>query len=120
MVYCLKSPDAILSWTSYDCVCASLPCFVVSFLQSYGMRASSQQCTEAGDVCAICQSEFRDPLALLCQVRRSRSNVFTRLDHISFFFFLRKENGRWNGNGIVWLKQSLHLQKHLQSFHLHV
>ncbi|XP_076126966.1 E3 ubiquitin-protein ligase RNFT2 isoform X2 [Alosa pseudoharengus] len=35
--------------------------------QSYGMRASSQQCTEAGDVCAICQSEFRDPVALLCQ-----------------------------------------------------
>ncbi|KAL2092508.1 hypothetical protein ACEWY4_012306 [Coilia grayii] len=35
--------------------------------QSYGMRASGQQCTEAGDVCAICQSDFRDPVALLCQ-----------------------------------------------------
>ncbi|XP_042561763.1 RING finger and transmembrane domain-containing protein 2 isoform X2 [Clupea harengus] len=35
--------------------------------QSYGMRASSQECTEAGDVCAICQSEFRDPVALPCQ-----------------------------------------------------
>ncbi|XP_029016428.1 RING finger and transmembrane domain-containing protein 2 isoform X3 [Betta splendens] len=35
--------------------------------QSYGVRAGSQQCTEAGDVCAICQAEFRDPIALLCQ-----------------------------------------------------
>ncbi|KAG7480909.1 hypothetical protein MATL_G00061250 [Megalops atlanticus] len=35
--------------------------------QNYGMRASSQQCSEAGDVCAICQAEFRDPVALLCQ-----------------------------------------------------
>ncbi|KAJ8286026.1 hypothetical protein GJAV_G00033670 [Gymnothorax javanicus] len=35
--------------------------------QSYGVRASSQQCTEAGDVCAICQAEFRDPVALMCQ-----------------------------------------------------
>ncbi|XP_030647456.1 E3 ubiquitin-protein ligase RNFT2 [Chanos chanos] len=35
--------------------------------QSYGVRASSQQCSEAGDFCAICQSEFRDPVALLCQ-----------------------------------------------------
>ncbi|XP_016391900.1 RING finger and transmembrane domain-containing protein 2-like [Sinocyclocheilus rhinocerous] len=35
--------------------------------QSYGTRASAQQCSEAGDVCAICQSEFREPIALLCQ-----------------------------------------------------
>ncbi|KAG1957943.1 RING finger and transmembrane domain-containing protein 2 isoform X1 [Pimephales promelas] len=35
--------------------------------QSYGMRASTQQCSEAGDVCAICQAEFREPIALLCQ-----------------------------------------------------
>uniref|UniRef100_A0A8C1MTI7 Ring finger protein, transmembrane 2 n=1 Tax=Cyprinus carpio TaxID=7962 RepID=A0A8C1MTI7_CYPCA len=35
--------------------------------QSYGMRASAQQCSEAGDVCAICQTEFREPIALLCQ-----------------------------------------------------
>ncbi|XP_067295607.1 RING finger and transmembrane domain-containing protein 2 isoform X1 [Pseudorasbora parva] len=35
--------------------------------QSYGTRASSQQCSEAGDVCAICQAEFREPIALLCQ-----------------------------------------------------
>ncbi|KAL0979051.1 hypothetical protein UPYG_G00179850 [Umbra pygmaea] len=35
--------------------------------QSYGVRASSQQCSEAGDTCAICQSDFRDPVALLCQ-----------------------------------------------------
>ncbi|XP_016146759.1 RING finger and transmembrane domain-containing protein 2-like isoform X3 [Sinocyclocheilus grahami] len=35
--------------------------------QSYGTRASVQQCSEAGDVCAICQAEFREPIALLCQ-----------------------------------------------------
>ncbi|XP_028313619.1 E3 ubiquitin-protein ligase RNFT2 isoform X2 [Gouania willdenowi] len=35
--------------------------------QSYGVRAGSQQCSEAGDVCAICQADFRDPIALLCQ-----------------------------------------------------
>ncbi|XP_054630195.1 RING finger and transmembrane domain-containing protein 2 [Dunckerocampus dactyliophorus] len=35
--------------------------------QSYGVRAGSQQCNEAGDVCAICQADFRDPVALLCQ-----------------------------------------------------
>ncbi|XP_066545819.1 E3 ubiquitin-protein ligase RNFT2 isoform X1 [Amia ocellicauda] len=35
--------------------------------QSYGVRASSQQCSEAGDVCAICQAEFREPVALMCQ-----------------------------------------------------
>uniref|UniRef100_A0A8D0AY20 Ring finger protein, transmembrane 2 n=1 Tax=Sander lucioperca TaxID=283035 RepID=A0A8D0AY20_SANLU len=35
--------------------------------QNYGMRAGNQQCSEAGDVCAICQADFRDPIALLCQ-----------------------------------------------------
>ncbi|XP_057182541.1 RING finger and transmembrane domain-containing protein 2 isoform X1 [Triplophysa rosa] len=35
--------------------------------QSYGMRASAQQCNEVGDVCAICQAEFKEPIALLCQ-----------------------------------------------------
>ncbi|KAM8992767.1 E3 ubiquitin-protein ligase RNFT2 isoform 2-T2 [Guaruba guarouba] len=35
--------------------------------QTYGVRATSQQCTEAGDICAICQAEFREPLILICQ-----------------------------------------------------
>uniref|UniRef100_A0A8P4G3D9 Ring finger protein, transmembrane 2 n=1 Tax=Dicentrarchus labrax TaxID=13489 RepID=A0A8P4G3D9_DICLA len=35
--------------------------------QIYGVRAGSQQCSEVGDVCAICQADFRDPIALLCQ-----------------------------------------------------
>ncbi|XP_061674128.1 RING finger and transmembrane domain-containing protein 2 isoform X1 [Syngnathoides biaculeatus] len=35
--------------------------------QSYGVRAGSQQCSEAGDICAICQADFREPVALLCQ-----------------------------------------------------
>uniref|UniRef100_A0A8C2VKI9 Ring finger protein, transmembrane 2 n=1 Tax=Chinchilla lanigera TaxID=34839 RepID=A0A8C2VKI9_CHILA len=39
----------------------------VSLDQNYGVRATGQQCTEAGDICAICQAEFREPLILLCQ-----------------------------------------------------
>ncbi|KAK9391608.1 RING finger and transmembrane domain-containing protein 2-like [Crotalus adamanteus] len=35
--------------------------------QSYGVRATNQQCSEAGDICAICQAEFRDAVMLLCQ-----------------------------------------------------
>uniref|UniRef100_A0A3Q1HAH3 RING-type domain-containing protein n=1 Tax=Anabas testudineus TaxID=64144 RepID=A0A3Q1HAH3_ANATE len=35
--------------------------------QSYGVRAGSQQCSEAGDICAICQADFREPIALICQ-----------------------------------------------------
>jgi len=39
--------------------------------QNYGVRATGQQCTEAGDICAICQAEFREPLILMCQVSRA-------------------------------------------------
>ncbi|KAM3826212.1 E3 ubiquitin-protein ligase RNFT2 isoform 1-T1 [Vipera latastei] len=35
--------------------------------QSYGIRATNQQCSEAGDICAICQAEFREAVMLLCQ-----------------------------------------------------
>lgn len=35
--------------------------------QNYGVLATGQQCTEAGDICAICQAEFREPLILMCQ-----------------------------------------------------
>ncbi|CAH2295958.1 RING finger and transmembrane domain-containing 2 isoform X1 [Pelobates cultripes] len=35
--------------------------------QKYGVRATSQQCSEAGDICAICQADFKDPLILICQ-----------------------------------------------------
>lgn len=35
--------------------------------QKYGVRATSQQCSEAGDICAICQADFKDPCALMCQ-----------------------------------------------------
>ncbi|KAM9329972.1 E3 ubiquitin-protein ligase RNFT2 [Gastrophryne carolinensis] len=35
--------------------------------QKYGVRASSQQCSEAGDICAICQADFKDPIILICQ-----------------------------------------------------
>ncbi|XP_030217751.1 E3 ubiquitin-protein ligase RNFT1 [Gadus morhua] len=32
-----------------------------------GMPASRSQCSEAGDVCPICQGEYRDPRSLVCQ-----------------------------------------------------
>eukprot|EP00062_Callorhinchus_milii_P016783 gi/632968435/ref/XP_007900524.1/ PREDICTED: RING finger and transmembrane domain-containing protein 2 [Callorhinchus milii] len=35
--------------------------------QSCGVRATSQQCSESGDICPICQAEFRDPVMLICQ-----------------------------------------------------
>ncbi|XP_078410157.1 E3 ubiquitin-protein ligase RNFT2 isoform X1 [Cetorhinus maximus] len=35
--------------------------------QSCGVRATSQQCSEAGDICPICQAEFREPVMLICQ-----------------------------------------------------
>ncbi|KAM4706956.1 E3 ubiquitin-protein ligase RNFT2 isoform 2-T2 [Discoglossus pictus] len=35
--------------------------------QKYGVRATNQQCSEAGDICAICQADFKDPLILICQ-----------------------------------------------------
>ncbi|KAF0034238.1 hypothetical protein F2P81_014304 [Scophthalmus maximus] len=52
-------------------ICKAL--VVLCSSQSYGVRAGSQQCSEAGDVCAICQADFRDPVALLCQVRTRRN-----------------------------------------------
>ncbi|GCC30227.1 E3 ubiquitin-protein ligase RNFT1 isoform X2 [Chiloscyllium punctatum] len=35
--------------------------------QHYGIAASKLQCNEAGDICPICQTEFREPLLLICQ-----------------------------------------------------
>ncbi|XP_072099004.1 E3 ubiquitin-protein ligase RNFT1 isoform X1 [Mobula birostris] len=35
--------------------------------QHCGIVATKHQCSEAGDVCPICQTEFREPILLVCQ-----------------------------------------------------
>ncbi|XP_051891970.1 E3 ubiquitin-protein ligase RNFT1 isoform X2 [Pristis pectinata] len=35
--------------------------------QHYGIAATQHQCSDAGDVCPICQTEFREPILLICQ-----------------------------------------------------
>ncbi|KAG9351842.1 hypothetical protein JZ751_023093 [Albula glossodonta] len=40
---------------------------VYLILKQNGTAATKSQCSEAGDVCPICQVEFRDPRVLLCQ-----------------------------------------------------
>ncbi|XP_069767829.1 E3 ubiquitin-protein ligase RNFT1 isoform X2 [Narcine bancroftii] len=35
--------------------------------QHYGMAATKHQCSDAGDVCPICQTEFKEPILLICQ-----------------------------------------------------
>ncbi|XP_072502993.1 E3 ubiquitin-protein ligase RNFT1 isoform X2 [Notamacropus eugenii] len=35
---------------------------------SYGVTASKRQCSEADDICSICQAEFQKPILLICQV----------------------------------------------------
>ncbi|XP_078404350.1 E3 ubiquitin-protein ligase RNFT1 isoform X1 [Cetorhinus maximus] len=35
--------------------------------QHYGTAASKLQCSDAGDICPICQTEFREPILLVCQ-----------------------------------------------------
>lgn len=66
-------PSAALPYLAdTHCLTAGLTAVLVSpplpLKQNYGVRATGQQCTEAGAVCAICQAEFRDPMILLCQV----------------------------------------------------
>ena len=62
------------------------------------MPASRSQCSEAGDVCPICQAEYRDPRSLVCQVRGRTSiclwlNGFIlvvvdpRFKHMMYFLF---------------------------------
>ena len=34
---------------------------------SYGVAASKRQCSDADDICSICQDEFQKPVLLICQ-----------------------------------------------------
>lgn len=40
--------------------------------QHAGAAATRSQCSEAGDVCPICQGEYREARVLLCQVKPQR------------------------------------------------
>ncbi|XP_051787276.1 E3 ubiquitin-protein ligase RNFT1 isoform X3 [Erpetoichthys calabaricus] len=51
--------------------------------QRYGVMATKHQCSEAGDVCPVCQAEFCDPCLLVCQ------HIFCE-ECISLWFNLEK------------------------------
>ncbi|XP_058632255.1 RING finger and transmembrane domain-containing protein 2 isoform X5 [Onychostoma macrolepis] len=70
LIWAVGITDFVLKYFTIElkCLILFLPKMMLAFKsRSYGARASAQQCSEAGDVCAICQAEFREPIALLCQ-----------------------------------------------------
>ncbi|XP_078278317.1 E3 ubiquitin-protein ligase RNFT1 isoform X1 [Rhinoraja longicauda] len=49
-------------WSTFG---KALQCF--SRKQHYGIAATKHQCSDSGDICPICQTEFREPILLICQ-----------------------------------------------------
>ncbi|XP_032899012.1 RING finger and transmembrane domain-containing protein 2 isoform X4 [Amblyraja radiata] len=62
--------DFVLKYITigFKCLVLILPRIILAFkTRSCGVRATSQQCSEAGEICPICQAEFREPVMLVCQ-----------------------------------------------------
>lgn len=60
--FILKLLEVYGQWSSFRST-------VQSFFhkQLYGIAASQHQCSDAGEICPICQAEFREPVLLTCQ-----------------------------------------------------
>ncbi|XP_074969496.1 E3 ubiquitin-protein ligase RNFT1 isoform X2 [Phalacrocorax aristotelis] len=54
--------DSVLGWTV-----GILLGLLYLILKHYGVTASKRQCSEADDICSICQAEFQKPILLICQ-----------------------------------------------------
>lgn len=67
--------------------------FIFSMLlfQHTGSAATRAHCSEAGDVCPICQGEYRDPRVLICQVKGGKTHKLLHTGLLSVRSFIQIE-----------------------------
>ncbi|KAJ7422149.1 hypothetical protein WISP_38970 [Willisornis vidua] len=68
--------DSVLGWTL-----GILLGLLYLILKLYGVPASQRQCSEADDICSICQAEFQKPILLICQYQDATES--SRLANLS-------------------------------------